>query len=182
MNANATSLTTNLTADTRSHNTSLAPLTPPAPSAAYTLPPAAERLAHRCAQIGERAFTARDYGAAPLRHIVLLRFANDVPIATHELMIERFLRLKDDCLRDGRPYIRSIEHGRQESGEGNGLGFEHAFLVTFDSEGDRNFYVGEPIVHDPSCFDPVHHAFKAAIGPTLAPQGVLVFDFFPGAR
>lgn len=152
------------------------------PPVEYTLPLAQARLAHRCAQIGERAFTARDYGAVPLRHIVLLRFANDVPIATREHMIERFVRLKDDCLREGRPYIRSLEHGRQESGEGNGLGFEHVFLMTFDSEGDRNFYVGEPIVHDAACFDPVHHAFKAAIGPTLAPQGVLVFDFFPGAR
>ncbi|MDM8358856.1 Dabb family protein [Pandoraea communis] len=144
-----------------------------------TLPPASERLAYRCAQIGERAFTARDYGATPIRHIVLLRFSNDVSIAAREPMIERFLRLKDECLRDGRPYIRSVEHGRQESGEGNGLGFEHAFLMTFESEGDRNFYVGEPIVRDATCFDPVHHAFKADIGPMLAPQGALVFDFFP---
>lgn len=167
---NATPLTASQTTD------------PLAASAEYALPPATERLASRCAQIGERAFTSRDYGAIPIRHIVLLRFANHVPTATRESMIERFLRLKDDCLRDGRPYIRSIEHGRQESGEGNGFGFEHAFFMTFDSEGDRNFYVGEPIVHDATCFDPVHHAFKAAIGPLLAPQGVLVFDFFPGAR
>lgn len=140
--------------------------------------PAAERLAHRCAQIGTKAFTARDYEPGLLRHIVLLRFANDVPASEREGMIERFLRLKDDCRRDTRPYIHSIEYGRQASGEGNALGFEHAFVMTFDSEGDRNFYVGEPIVLDATCYDPVHHAFKAAIGPMLAPQGALVFDFF----
>ena len=154
------------------------------PSPTPTLPsqPATERLAQRCAQIGTHAFTARGYGMGSMRHIVLLRFANDVPESGREGMIERFLRLKDDCRRDAQPYIRSIEYGRQESGEGNALGFEHAFLMTFDSEGDRNFYVGEPIVHDPACYDPVHHAFKAAIGPMLAHQGALVFDFFPGAR
>jgi hypothetical protein len=153
-----------------------------ASSTPYAEPAAAERLAHRCAQIGERAFTASDYGAVPIRHIVLLRFSNDVPTDKRQHMIERFVGLKDDCLRDGRPYIRSIEHGRQESGEDSGLGFEHALLMTFASEGDRNFYVGEPIVHDAACYDLVHHAFKAAIGPMLAPQGALVFDFFPGAR
>ncbi|SUA90307.1 Dabb family protein [Pandoraea pulmonicola] len=145
-------------------------------------PTVAERLARRCAHMGDRAFTAREYGSAPIRHIVLLRFADGVPTEKRDQMIERFLRLKDDCRRDGRPYIRSIEYGRQESGEGNAYGFEHAFVVTFDSEGDRNYYTGEPIVRDATCFDPVHHAFKAAIGPMLAPNGVLVFDFFPGAQ
>jgi len=152
-----------------------------AASTPYAEPDTIRRLAHRCAQTGERAFTARDYGAVPIRHIVLLRFSNGVPTDQRQHMIERFAGLKDDCLRDGRPYIRSIEHGRQESGEGNalGLGFEHAFLMTFDSEGNRNFHVGEPIVRNAGGFDPVHHALKAAIGPMLTPQGALVFDFPP---
>lgn len=145
-------------------------------------PSATERLMQRCAYLGERAFTARDYGPVPIRHIVLLRFANHVPAAQRERMIERFVLLKEDCRRDGRPYIRSLEYGRQESGEGNGFGFEHAFVLTFESEGDRNFYVGEPIVHDVAWYDPVHHAFKEAIGPMLAPNGALVFDFFADAH
>lgn len=46
---------------------------------------------------------ARDYGEGSMRHIVLLRFANDVPESEREGMIERFLRLKDDCQRYPRP-------------------------------------------------------------------------------
>jgi hypothetical protein len=43
------------------------------------------------------------------------------------------------------------------------------------SQGDRNFYVGEPIVADPAHFDHEHAAFKAFVGPLLA--GAQVFDF-----
>ena len=54
-----------------------------------------------------------------------------------------------------------------------------AFVVRFASEGDRNFYVGAPIVTDPAYCDRQHHAFKGIVGPRLDRQGagVLVFDF-----
>lgn len=140
--------------------------------------PAAERLRRLCRLIGEPAFTASDYRVGRVTHIVLLRFAAAVPAAERAGAVQAFLSLKDDCQRQGVPYIRSIEHGTQQSGEDATGGFEHAFIMTFASEGDRNYYVGEPLVNDPACHDPAHHAFKAMIGAKLAPGGVVVFDYY----
>ena len=53
---------------------------------------------------------------------------------------------------------------------------EQGFVVTFASAGDRNYYVGEPVISDSRFIDPVHADFKAFVGPLLAPGGVLVFD------
>lgn len=80
-----------------------------------------------------------------------------------------------------RPYILSIETGSQNSGEGVDQNFEQAFIVTFKSEGDRNYYVGRGIVNKPGNFDIAHDEFKSFVGQFLRnpidPSGVLVFDF-----
>ncbi|WP_233549088.1 Dabb family protein, partial [Clavibacter lycopersici] len=88
--------------------------------------------------------------------------------------------LADSRHPDGSgPYIRSLHAGRQSSPEGVGRGFELGFVLTFSSEGDRNLYLGEPLIADPACIDAQHAAFKDLVGPLLAPDphGVLVFDF-----
>ena len=137
-----------------------------------------ERLVRQCRQIGAKAFTSPDHRRGTVRHVVLLHFAETITLAQRQEAIEAFVRLKDECIRDGRPYIRSIEHGTQNGVE-NKHGFEHAFLVTFDSEGDRNFYAGRPIVDDDHYCDAAHEAFKDLIRPSLAPGGLLVFDYSP---
>ncbi len=52
-------------------------------------------------------------------------------------------------------------------------------MLTFSSEGDRNLYLGGPLIADPARIDHQHAAFKEFVGPLLAadPHGVLVFDF-----
>lgn len=40
-----------------------------------------------------------------------------------------------------------------------------------------NYYLGEPLIQDPRCYDRPHHEFKEIVGPHLKPNGVLVFDF-----
>jgi len=139
----------------------------------------AERLDADIARIGAAAFTASSYRPGTIRHIVMLRYASHVSAAQKSEAMARFCALKTSATRNGQPYIRAIEAGWQHSGEQVDHGFEQVFIVTFDSEGDRNFYVGEPIVEDAGFYDPVHHAFKAWIGPLLdaPPQGVLVVDF-----
>ncbi|WP_322015562.1 Dabb family protein [Paraburkholderia sp. J12] len=138
---------------------------------------AADSLKDDLLRYGPKIFTASEYRRGIVRHIVLLCFANTVSEVQQNALVQAFLDLREDCRRDGKPYIRSIEHGLQSSGEGAHGAFEHAFLLSFDSEGDRNYYVGEPVVTDPAYYDSRHHAFKALIGPLLAPQGVLVFDY-----
>ena len=79
--------------------------------------------------------------------------------------------------RADKPYTIDIIAGQQISGEAADGGFQQAFIVTFQSLGDRNFYVGEPIVTDPHYYDAQHAEFKTFVQPYLANDGVLVFDF-----
>jgi hypothetical protein len=108
---------------------------------------------------------------------VLFRYAETVTAEQRLEAKRRFLTLQSECVRDGHPYIVSIETGAQSSGEGADQGLEQGFIVTFASEGDRNFYVGRPIVRDAAYFDGAHQTYKDFVGPLLAPGGVVVFDF-----
>lgn len=139
----------------------------------------AARLRAEQEAIGTAAFIDRAYKPGPVMHIVLFRFASGVSAAQREEARSRFLALRHTAHRDGAPYIAEIVAGEQCSGEGADRGFELAVVVRFASEGDRNYYVGAPIIGDPASCDPVHHAFKEAVGPLLAPgpDGVLVVDF-----
>ncbi|AZN37972.1 Dabb family protein [Iodobacter ciconiae] len=135
-----------------------------------------QQLKQDLGNVGAARFTHSDYKKGPLRHIVLFRYKPSVSAEQRQEVSKRFLALSKS-LRNNKPYIVSIEEGLQNSGEGADHGFEQAFLVTFNSEGDRNFYVGEPIVTDTQYFDLAHQDFKVFVGPLLAPQGALVFDY-----
>jgi hypothetical protein len=138
-------------------------------------------LLEELAAVGPEAFTSRQYRPHRVLHLVLFRFRSDVSADLVAETASRFLALTDSPREDGQPYIQSIDAGTQRSGEEAGHGFEHAFVVTFASEGDRNYYVGEPIQPDPRWFDGGHAAFKEFVGPLLADEGALVFDLVPGA-
>jgi hypothetical protein len=145
-----------------------------------TYRPPIDTLKEQLRRVGVTTFTAPSYRCGNVGHIVLIRFSDEVPASARTAAIQAFLALRSACVREDKPYIRSIEAGAQSSGEGADRGFEHAFVLHFDSEGDRNYYVGEPVVDDADFYDPRHHAFKQMIGPLLAPQGVLVFDYTDG--
>lgn len=139
--------------------------------------PAAWLLSERDA-IGEVAFTDAGYRPGEVVHIVLLRFDAAVTPADRQEAKRRFLALGDACRRGGHPYILGVVAGEPNGGERAEHGFEQGFVLRFASEGDRNYYVGSPIVSDPAHLDPAHAAFKTFVGPLLAqPDGVLVFDF-----
>lgn len=137
-----------------------------------------DRLAAERDAIGEATFTAPSYRPGEVVHIVLFRFRTTALPADRDEVKRRFLALGDACRRDGRPYILDIVAGEPNGGEGAERGFEQGFVLRFASEGDRNYYVGTPVVSDPKCCDPAHDAFKRIVGPLLAEDGgVLVFDF-----
>ncbi|WP_317230787.1 Dabb family protein [Clavibacter sp. MX14-G9D] len=124
--------------------------------------------------------TARDHMPGLVHHIVLFRLRDDAAPEDREEVERRFRALADSPHPDGSgPYIRSLHAGRQSSPEGVGRGFELGFVLTFASEGDRNLYLGEPLIRDPARIDAAHAAFKHFVGPLLAPDphGVLVLDF-----
>ncbi|MBS1036465.1 Dabb family protein [Gluconobacter cerinus] len=146
------------------------PVTSDTPAAATV---AFQQLAR---QVGYAQFTAADWHVGTVRHMVMFRYKKDATTAQRAEVSGRFLHLAQDSRRpDGRPVVVSIETGFQNSGEGVEGGLQQAFLVTFRSEGDRNYYVGKPIVTDPAFFDPAHEAFKEFAGPYL--DKVMVFDY-----
>lgn len=150
---------------------------PASPSVASS---ASDRLKQELAQVGVEQFTASDYKPGTVRHIVLFRYASTVTQEQKDEAKRRFLQLQSLCVRNGHKYIVSIETGGEISGEGADQGLEQGFIVTFRSQGDRNYYVGQPVVTDASYYDPHHQAFKDFVGPLLDQNGALVFDFSVG--
>jgi hypothetical protein len=151
------------------------------PAAAADAPTAAAaRLGQELSQAGVARFTASDYKPGVVRHIVLFRYKDTVTPAQRSEITRRFIAMQQACLRHGKPYIVSIEEGLQHSGEGADQDLQQGFVVTFRSQGDRNYYVGQPVITDPAHYEPVHQAFKEFVGPLLAPHGALVFDYTVG--
>ena len=126
-----------------------------------------------------KAFTASSYRPGRTEHIVLFKYKEDISDEQKQLIKKKFMALKGASKRNGIPYIASIITGNQNSLEGLSKGYEQGFIVTFRSEGDRNYYVGTPVVADPQYYDPLHHEFKSFVEPFLndGSNGVLVFDF-----
>lgn len=143
--------------------------------------PESQNIAAEVAAIGEDAFVAHDYKPGLMKHVVLFRYNDTVTPEQKTQIRDRFLSLARKCQRDGKPYVVSIETGTQNGGEGMDQSLEHGFIVTFKSEGDRNYYVGRGIVQKDGNYDPAHDAFKAYVGPYLHtpidPTGVVAFDF-----
>lgn len=138
-----------------------------------------DKLIQQRQSVGSDVFTAGDYKPGLLKHIVLFKYKKTVTQAQRDAVTSRFLSLKRS-IRPGAdaPYILSIVEGVQNSGEGVDGGFEQGFIVTFKSEGDRNYYVGKPLVDTEGDYDEAHDAFKQFVAPLLSDDnGVLVFDF-----
>lgn len=133
-----------------------------------------------------KTLTGANYRPGTVRHIVTFKFHDGVDQNAIDEVNRRFLALKDLCRRNGQPYILSIESGTSNSHEGADQGMQVAFIVTFRSQGDRNFYVGQPLIEErfSDLYDPAHLEFKRFVGPLLAtpavPNGVFVFDFTVG--
>lgn len=142
---------------------------------AMASPPAQQARMQEMQEVGADAFTSHGYKPAMVRHIVLFQYQPSATTLEREEIKRRFLALRTQVRRNGAPYIVSIETGAQSSGEGADHGMDQAFLVTFCSEGDRNYYVGAPVVSDPAHFDPAHAAFKQFVAPYVA--DVVVFDY-----
>jgi hypothetical protein len=128
------------------------------------------------AKIGPEAFTAEAYKPGLIRHIVLFQYALGATAKQRGQAVERFLALGDACRRKGGDrYLIGIETGPQTSGEGADKGLNQGFIVTLKSEGDRNYYVGTPVVNDPAYYDQAHQEYKDFIKPLVS--NALVFDF-----
>ncbi|KAG7412297.1 hypothetical protein Forpe1208_v008706 [Fusarium oxysporum f. sp. rapae] len=82
-----------------------------------------------------------------------------------------FLQLKNLCIHptSNKPYITSLQGGKDNSPEGMQNGITHGFVATFESAEDRDYYVKT---------DPAHQAFIANVGGLL--EKAIVVDFTNG--
>ncbi|KAK7926515.1 hypothetical protein PG985_003513 [Apiospora marii] len=80
----------------------------------------------------------------------------------------RFLLLKDNCLKNGKPYILSVSGGTNNSPTHRNKGFTHSWINTFASAEDRDYYQFE---------DPYHLNFEASMVYHL--KDAYAFDFLP---
>lgn len=146
------------------------------PEQATPLSKTAQLVRDNAQSLGDARFTAPDYKPGVIRHMVMFRFKPHITQAERRAVTQHFMALAKLSRRpDGSPVVVSIEAGPQISGENADVGLEQGYLVTFRSQGDRNFYVGRPIVTQQHFFDPAHDAFKSFAAPYL--EQVVVFDF-----
>jgi hypothetical protein len=127
----------------------------------------------------ERPLTVQS--ATRIVHVVAFKFAPTVSQAQIDGAVAAFVKLKDESIdpHTGRKLIRSLDYGTNNSLEGLTKGFTHAFVLTFGSVADRDYYVGADHAKP---FDPVHDRFKQLVGPLLdgGANGVFVIDFQDG--
>lgn len=107
------------------------------------------------------AFAAETAKKAKLRHVVAFKFK---PTATPEQIQKVETAFRD--LRKSIPEIVEYEWGTNNSPEGRNKGCTHGFILTFNSEKDRDAYLPHP----------AHKEFGKLVGPLL--DDVFVIDFW----
>ncbi len=96
-----------------------------------------------------------------LRHVVCVKFKDGVSKAQSDRIIVAFAALPSKI-----PQIREFEFGANNSPEGLNKGFTHCFILTFDTEKDRDAYLPHAS----------HQEFVKIIKPVL--DEVLVIDYW----
>lgn len=126
--------------------------------------------------------------SAPIVHIVITKYHPQVSQSERHLLATKMLALRHTCVLDGKPYILSLSGGKNKNPEGYDHGFEvllppyhltlersicfpgqHAFVMTFATFADREYYLHE---------DPVHLEFKTEL--LLKVASACVMDYEPG--
>jgi len=107
--------------------------------------------------------TGSDSGgeAKKLRHVVMFGFKESSTETEVQGVVEAFAKLPEQI-----PEIADFEYGRNNSPEGLNDGLTHCFLVTFDSEADRETYLPHP----------AHKAFVEVLKPHM--EKVVVIDYW----
>ena len=96
-----------------------------------------------------------------LRHIVMFKFSDSATPANIQKIEEAFAKLPQKI-----GGIQSFEWGTNSSPEGLNQGLTHCFILTFNSDKDRDAY----LIH------PAHKEFGKSLGTDV--EKVTVFDFW----
>jgi Stress responsive A/B Barrel Domain len=96
---------------------------------------------------------------APITHIVLFKYSSSISWIDLEEHFKEFTAFRTTCLKpNGKPYMISMQMGKNHSWEPYSKGMTHAFILEFANAEDRDYYLLK---------DPVHHAFSAKAGPLI---------------
>ncbi|CAH0037698.1 unnamed protein product [Clonostachys solani] len=83
-----------------------------------------------------------------ITHVVLVQVKPDISAVERRSAFEEFYALKNKCLNaEGKPYIKSILGGKDNSPEGLQDGITHVFIVEFEKSADRDYYVKDDAAH-----------------------------------
>ncbi len=82
---------------------------------------------------------AQEKPAKMLRHIVMFKFKETSSKEDIQKVVDAFR-----SLRKSIPQVSAFEYGTDNSPEGLSNGFTHCFLVTFQTEADREVYLPHP--------------------------------------
>jgi len=107
------------------------------------------------------ANAAQGEGKKQLNHVVLIKFKSSATPEQIKKVEDAFAALKEKV-----PGVTSLRYGTNVSPEKKNKGYTHAFVLTFNSDKDRDAY----LVH------PEHKAFGKVLGPVM--EDVLVIDFW----
>jgi hypothetical protein len=114
--------------------------------------------------ISTAAFSQKNPAVRPtLRHVVLFSFKTASSVSDIKKIEDAFAALPSRISE-----IKGFEWGLNNSPENLNQGFTHCFLVSFDSEKQRDIYLPHP----------AHKEFVQLLGPHL--DKVLVFDYWAG--
>ena len=99
-----------------------------------------------------------------VKHIVLLRLKPETSMETLDAIFRGLAGLIGKC-----PGLQDFTGGPYSSPEGLNKGYTHAFIMTFDTEANRDIYLPHPD----------HEVVKGMIVPHLEGglDGVVAFDF-----
>ncbi|GAQ12313.1 hypothetical protein ALT_9634 [Aspergillus lentulus] len=103
-------------------------------------------------------------------HVVILSFKPDISDADKEKALESLREIKDKALHPttGKPLVKNLTGGKNNSPKNFNKGYQYAFTWEFDSPEDRDYYTFK---------DPYH----ALITPLVisAVENVIVVDYTP---
>jgi len=101
-------------------------------------------------------------------HLVAFKVSDPTALAG---LTKAMLALQTECVRDGKPYIKSVHGGRQSSPEVHKADVDVAFLMEMETQDDLDYYLNE-------C--PAHADFKVSVRANHKPSKVVTIDFADG--
>ncbi|PYI10635.1 dabb-domain-containing protein [Aspergillus sclerotiicarbonarius CBS 121057] len=106
-----------------------------------------------------------------ITHIVQFQFKSSTSTEKIQEACAHLVSLKEKCLHPTtqQPYIRSFKAGKQDSPEGMNNGITHVFVMQFENNQDREYYLTK---------DPAHIGFVKSIDGLV--EKIQVVDFTEG--